>query len=208
MSEVTQLLNAIDAGDPKAAAELLPLVYQELRRVAAVMMARESQGQTLQPTALVHEAWLRLVGEAKNDWTGRRHFFAAAAEAMRRILIEKARSKSRIKRGGGWERINLEGLDLATTADDETLLVVNEALERLEGEDPMKANLVKLRFFAGLTAEEAGAWRFRAHSQAPLEIRTRLAPSGNRGWRGQSGASAREERHNFWACLFGSRIGP
>jgi RNA polymerase sigma factor (TIGR02999 family) len=152
VSEFTVILSRAQQGD---AEELLPLVYHELRRVAAVMMAREAHGQTLQPTALVHEAWLRLAGEDKDAWAGRPQFFAAAAEAMRRILIEKARSKGRIKRGGGWERINLEGLDVATAADDETVLVVNEALDRLEAQDPMKANLVKLRFFAGLTAEES-----------------------------------------------------
>ena len=155
VSEFTEILGRAQQGDENLAEELLPLVYQELRKVAAVMMAREAHGQTLQPTALVHEAWLRLVGEDKDDWASRSQFFAAAAEAMRRILIEKARSKGRVKRGGGWERINLEGLDVATTTDDETLLVVNEALERLEAQDPMKANLVKLRFFAGLTAEES-----------------------------------------------------
>ena len=155
MSEFTVILDRVQQGDEGAADKLLPLVYQELRKVASVMMAREAHCQTLQPTALVHEAWLRLVGEEKSDWAGRPHFFAAAAEAMRRILIEKARGKSRLKRGGRWERINLEGLDVAIATDDDTLLVVNEALERLEAEDPMKANLVKLRFFAGLTAEES-----------------------------------------------------
>lgn len=149
------VLDRVRQGEEGAAENLMPLVYQELRRVAAVMMAREAHGQTLQPTALVHEAWLRLVGEEKDNWAGRPHFFAAAAEAMRRILIEKARSKGRVKRGGGWERVNLEGLDVATATDDETLLVVNEALDRLATQDPMKANLVKLRFFAGLTAEES-----------------------------------------------------
>ena len=155
VSDVIRILERAQAGDSNAASELLPLVYDELRRLAAGMMAREAAGQTLQPTALVHEAWLRLAGENKNEpWAGRTQFFAAAAEAMRRILVENARRKSRIKRGGGWQRIQLKGLDVASTADDATLLVVNEALERLELEDPLKARLVELRFFAGLTAEE------------------------------------------------------
>jgi RNA polymerase sigma factor (TIGR02999 family) len=155
VSEFTVILDRVQKRDPEAGDQLLPLVYEELRRIAAVMMAREANGQTLQPTALVHEAWLRLVGEDKEDWAGRPQFFAAAAEAMRRILVENARRKGRLKRGGGWERINLEGLDVATAADDATLLVVNEALDRLEAEDPLKASLVKLRFFAGLTVEES-----------------------------------------------------
>jgi RNA polymerase sigma factor (TIGR02999 family) len=155
VSEFTVILDRVQQGDHAAAEKLLPLVYQELRKAAAVMMAGEAQGQTLQPTALVHEAWLRLVGENKEDWAGRPQFFAAAAEAMRRILIENARRKGRIKRGGGWQRINLEGLDVATATDDATLLVVNEALDRLEAQDPMKASLVKLRFFVGFTAEES-----------------------------------------------------
>ena len=149
------ILQQVKENDPASAERLLPLVYHELRRVAAQMMAHEAPGQTLQPTALVHEAWLRLSGENKESWAGRPQFFAAAAEAMRRILIENARRKSRIKRGGGWERVRLEGLDIATATDDATLLLVNEALERLEAQDPFKARLVKLRFFAGLTAEES-----------------------------------------------------
>src|SRR4051812_44610686 len=119
------------------------------------MMANEAHGHTLQPTALVHEAWLRLAGENKENWAGRPQFFAAAAEAMRRILIENARRKATIKRGGDWQRVNLEGLDVAIATDDETLLVVNEALDHLDAIDPMKASLVKLRFFVGLTAEES-----------------------------------------------------
>ena len=155
MSDVTRILARVEQGDSKAAAELLPVVYDELRRLAAGMMAREAAGQTLQPTALVHEAWLRLAGENKDEpWAGRTQFFAAAAEAMRRILVENARRKSRVKRGGGWQRIQLEGLDVASAADEATLLVVNEALERLEAQDPLKAKVVMLRFFAGLTADE------------------------------------------------------
>ena len=153
--DATLLLSAIENGDAKAADQLLPLVYQELRRLAASKMAREAAGQTLQPTALVHEAWLRLVDNESQTFQNRAHFFAAAAEAMRRILIENARRKGRIKRGGEFQRINLEGIDLATGTDDNTLLLVNEAIERLEAQDPFKANLVKLRFFVGLTAEES-----------------------------------------------------
>ena len=155
VSDVTRILMRVEQGDSKAAENLLPLVYDELRRLAARKMANEAQGHTLQPTALVHEAWLRLAGENKEQpWAGRTQFFAAAAEAKRRILVEKARRKSRIKRGGGWQRIQLEGLDIASAADDATLLVVNEALERLEAQDPLKAKVIQLRFFAGLTAEE------------------------------------------------------
>lgn len=155
MSRFTVILDQVQHGDAAAADKLLVFVYDELRRLAAGMMAREPAGQTLQPTALVHEAWLRLARENKEQpWAGRAQFFAASAEAMRRILIENARRKSRIKRGGGWQRVQLEGLEIATGADDATLLVVNEALEHLEEQDPLKARVVKLRFFAGLTAEE------------------------------------------------------
>ena len=156
MSDVTQLLNAIDAGDPTAADQLLPLVYEELRKLAAARMAREQPGQTLQATALVHEAWLRLAGpdEAK-AWHGRGHFFAAAAEAMRRILIDRARQKLALKRGARAERIKLEDLDVAVAADDDTLLAVNEAMEKLAKEDPASAEFIKLRFFVGLTNDEA-----------------------------------------------------
>jgi RNA polymerase sigma factor (TIGR02999 family) len=147
----------VQQGDQKAAEELLPLVYEELRRLAAGRMALEKGDQTLQPTALVHEAWLRLNGGAESSaWNGRAHFFGAAAEAMRRILIERARSKAAIKRGAGWERVNLEKVDVAADASSDTLLFVNEALEKLGREDPKAAELVKLRFFGGLTLEEAG----------------------------------------------------
>ena len=155
MSEVTQLLEAIDRGESKAAEELLPLVYEELRRLAGARMAAEPPGQTLQPTALVHEAWLRLVGSPAQDWHSRRHFFMAAAQAMRRILIERARQKSRLKRGGDQQRVPLEELELAGNADSETLLLVEEALQRLAKADPVKARLVELRFFTGLSIEEA-----------------------------------------------------
>ena len=157
MRDVTRLLGAIDQGDPKAAEELLPLVYEELRRLAAARMANESPGQTLQPTALVHEAWLRLTGGGYQQWNSRNHFFMAAAEAMRRILIERARKKSRLKRGGPQQRVPLEELDVAAKADSETLLLVEEALQKLAAHDPDKAKLVELRFFGGLSLREAAS---------------------------------------------------
>jgi RNA polymerase sigma factor (TIGR02999 family) len=155
MSDVTRLLNAIEAGERKAADELLPVVYEELRRIAASKMAQEPLGQTLQPTALVHEAWLRLVGDETPLFEGRGHFFAAAAEAMRRILIDRARQKLALKRGARAERVNLDDLEVATDADDGTLLAVNEAMEKLALEDRDSAAFIKLRFFAGLTNAEA-----------------------------------------------------
>ena len=155
MSDFTQVLVRVEQGDRQAAEELLPLIYEELRKLAAQKMAQELPGQTLQPTALVHEAWLRLIGPANARFEGRAHFFAAAAEAMRRILIEKARSKARLKRGGRWERIDLDDLQLATESDAATLLDVDEALEKLTSLYPEKAALVKLRFFAGLPLPEA-----------------------------------------------------
>jgi RNA polymerase sigma factor (TIGR02999 family) len=155
MSDVTQILARVEQGDPKAPDELLPLVYEELRRLAAARMAQEAVGHTLQPTALVHEAWLRLVGSPNQDWNGRNHFFMAAAQAMRRILIERARHKSRLKRGGDQQRVPLEELELAVNADSETLLLVEEALQRLAQADRTKAQLVELRFFTGLNLEEA-----------------------------------------------------
>lgn len=155
MSEVTRILERAQQGDPKAAEELLPLVYDELRRLAAHKMAGEDPGQTLQPTALVHEAWLRLVGEEREHWAGRAQFFSAAAEAMRRILIERARGKARLKRGGAWQRVDLETVDLAATTDDDTLLAVHEALDKLAAVEPVGAELIKLRFFAGLSNLEA-----------------------------------------------------
>jgi RNA polymerase sigma factor (TIGR02999 family) len=156
VSDVTRILNAAQSGDPTAAEQLLPLVYEELRKLAAVRMANESAGHTLQPTALVHEAWLRLAGnDANAQFANRAHFFAAAAEAMRRILIERARRKGAGKRGGDWQRIDLDKVDIATDADDDTLLLVNEALEKLAQEDAKAAEIAKLRFFGGLTLEEA-----------------------------------------------------
>lgn len=157
MPDVTQLLIAIDAGDSKAADQLLPLVYEELRRLAAAKMAHQAPGQTLQATALVHEAYLRLTGGVRDQWQDRTHFFRAAAEAMRCILIENARKKSRWKRGGKLDRVDLEGLELAAETPPDTLLVVHEALEKLAAEDAPKAELVRLRFFIGLTNAEAAA---------------------------------------------------
>jgi RNA polymerase sigma factor (TIGR02999 family) len=155
MAEVTQLLNGLAAGEPQAADQLLLLVYDELRKLAAAKMAHEAPGQTLQPTALVHEAWLRLAGQADPSWRNRRHFFSAAAEAMRRILIERARHRRRHKHGGGLQRVNVDELDLATVTDDETLLRVNEAIEKLNAVDPVGAELIRLRFFAGLSNVDA-----------------------------------------------------
>ena len=155
MSDVTIILDRAQQGDPKAAEELLPLVYEELRKLAAAKMAQQSPGQTLQATALVHEAYLRLTGGVRDQWQDRTHFFRAAAEAMRCILIENARRKSRWKRGGRLERVEIEGLELAADTPPDTLLVVHEALERLEAEDAPRAELVRLRFFIGLTNAEA-----------------------------------------------------
>ena len=155
MSEVTRILDAVQQGNANAADELLPLVYEELRKLAAAKMTQQPPGHTLQATALVHEAYLRLTGGGRDHWQDRAHFFRAAAEAMRCILIENARSKSRWKRGGRLERVELEGLELATDTPPDTLLVVHEALERLAAEDAPKAELVRLRFFIGLTNAEA-----------------------------------------------------
>jgi RNA polymerase sigma factor (TIGR02999 family) len=157
VSAVTLILNRAQAGDSSAASELLPLVYDELRKLAAARMANEAAGHTLQPTALVHEAWLRLTqDDSEAQFANRAHFFAAAAEAMRRILIDRARRKSAGKRGGGWERMNLDKIEMAADADDEILLLVSESLDKLAQEEPKAAEVVKLRFFAGLTLEEAG----------------------------------------------------
>ena len=156
MADVTQLLNSAAAGDPKAPAELLPLVYDELRRLAAARLAQEKPGQTLQPTALVHEAYLRLVGgDPPADWDGRGHFFAAAAEAMRRVLVEAARRKGRLKHGGGRARETLD--DFATPERPERLLALDEALDRLAAASSQAAELVKLRHFAGFSNEQAAA---------------------------------------------------
>jgi RNA polymerase sigma factor (TIGR02999 family) len=152
--QVTQLLSAIGAGDKHAAEELLPLVYDELRRLATARMANEAPGQTLQATALVHEAWLRLVGSNQSLWNSRGHFFGAAAEAMRRILLERARKKARIRHGGGLERVDLDHVTVATQDSDEVILAVHEALEKLAAESPQKAEIVKLRYFGGLEHAE------------------------------------------------------
>ena len=158
MSEVTRILESIQQGDPKAAEDLLPLVYDELRKLAAHKMATESPGQTLQATALVHEAWLRLAGTENQHWQNRAHYFAAAAEAMRRILIENARRKGRLRRGGDWQRVDLENVTLAFTDSDDTVLAIHEALDKLAALDSLKAEIVKLRYFVGLSHSEiAGA---------------------------------------------------
>jgi RNA polymerase sigma factor (TIGR02999 family) len=154
MSEITQILQAVGRGEARASEELLPLVYQDLRRHAAVQMARESPGQTLQPTALLHEAWLRVVGHDQPQWQNRAHFFGAAAEAMRRILIENARRKSRLKRGGDQVRVDADHIELAATTPDDKILLINDALERLQAEDPEKARVVVLKFFGGRTNQE------------------------------------------------------
>ena len=155
MSDITLMLEAISAGDRHASEQLLPLVYEELRRLAAARMAQEAAGHTLQPTALVHEAWLRLVGGQKQSWQNRAHFFGAAAEAMRRILIERARRKSRLKRGSGEALLDIADLDVAAAMPDDKILLVDEALEQFKREDPEKARIVMLKFFAGLTNEQA-----------------------------------------------------
>jgi RNA polymerase sigma factor (TIGR02999 family) len=167
MSDVTRILSQIEQGDPQAAEQLLPLVYNELRKLAAARLAQEKPGQTLQATALVHEAYLRLVGpppigehhadvEAHN-WNSRGHFFGAAAEAMRRILVESSRQKQRLKRGGNWERLSLAAVDPAAQSPPVDVLALDEALTDLDREHPQKAQLVKLRYFAGLTLDEAAA---------------------------------------------------
>ena len=186
MSDVTRILQSIEQGDPQAAAELLPLVYEELRRLAAHKMAHEAPGQTLQPTALVHEAWLRLGGDAQPAWKNRAHFFGAAAEAMRRILVERARRRSAAKRGGGAEPLDVDELEIPSpTSDDDALLLVNEALEKFATLDPRKAELVKLRYFVGMSFEEAAtalgiavptAKQWWAYARAWLAVEMRGAP--------------------------------
>lgn len=153
-AQVTQVLQAIGRSEAGAAEKLLPLVYAELRRLAGARMAHEMSGHTLQPTALVHEAWLRLVKDGDRTWQNRGHFFGAAAEAMRRILIERARHKSRIKRGGGQVRLDIENLELAETTPDDKILLVDEALARLKLEDPELERIVVMKFFGGLSNEE------------------------------------------------------
>ena len=167
MSDFTQILNAVEQGDPHASAELLPLVYDELRQLAAQTLARERPGQTLEATALVHEAYLRLLGTGEEPhWDNRRHFFAAAAEAMRRILIENARRKGRHKRGGGLQRVELDPAQLTSASPAEELLTIDDALECLARKDPQAAELVKLRYFAGVSIEEAAEMAGLARSTA------------------------------------------
>jgi RNA polymerase sigma factor (TIGR02999 family) len=170
MSEVTRILQSIESGDGMAAHELLPLVYEELRRLAAHKMAGETPGQTLQPTALVHEAWLRLTGNENVKWDGRGHFFAAAAEAMRRILIENARRKCAVRHGGGQQRLNIQEVEIAAATPEDDLLAIDDALEKFAARDKRKAELVKLRYFVGLTIEEAA------------EILGISAPTAKRWW--------------------------
>ena len=155
MSEVTRILEAIQQGNPKAAEQLMPLVYDELRKLAAHKMASERPGHTLQPTALVHEAWLRLVGDRASEFENRAHFFAAAAEAMRRILVESARRKKRLKHGGQLERVDVDAVELPLSIPDDELLALDEALDRLAAVDSRAAEVVKLCFFVGLTQEQA-----------------------------------------------------
>ena len=155
MHEITQILQRLNQGDESAAERLLPLVYDELRKLAAAKIEREPAGQTLQATALVHEAWLRLGGDEQPDWQNRAHFFAAAASAMRRILIDRARSRRALRHGGGQQRINLDDVELAAATDDDHVLAVNDALEKFAVPEPRKAELVTLRYFAGLTLPEA-----------------------------------------------------
>jgi RNA polymerase sigma factor (TIGR02999 family) len=188
MDDITRILDRAQQGDPKAAADLLPLVYAELRRLAAHKMAGESSGHTLQPTALVHEAWLRLGADDQPDWRNRAHFFATAAEAMRRILVERARRRLAAKRGAGAVPLDVDDFEIPSpAANDDTLLRVNEALDKLAVLDPRKAELVKLRYFAGLTFEEASAvlgiavptakqWWAYARAWLAVEIRTADAP--------------------------------
>lgn len=155
MSEVTRILTAIERGDARSTDELLPVVYHELRRLAAHKMASEPAGHTLQPTALVHEAWLKLVDSPAQSWQNRAHFFGAAAEAMRRILIDRARRKRRQRRGSGAEHVDADNLDIAGPMPDDQLLALNDALDRFAALEPQQAELVKLRYFVGLKIEEA-----------------------------------------------------
>ena len=154
VSQVTRILDRAQQGDPQAAAELPPLVYDELRKLAAAKVAQQPPGQTLQATALVHEAWLKLTGNEGSTWHDRQHFFRAAAEAMRQILVDRARAKQRAKRGGGLVQVNLEDVDVATNAAPEVLLLMDDAMARLAAEHPDQAELVKFRFYVGLTVEQ------------------------------------------------------
>ena len=191
-SEVTRILSAIEQGDPSAAEQLLPLVYEELRKLAAQRLAQEKPGQTLQATALVHEAYLRLVGDAgKHSWAGRGHFFAAAAEAMRRILVDNARRKRSPKHGGDRGRVELADADLGYLTNDDEILAVHDALEQLAAEDPQAARFIQLRYFAGLEVAEAAAalgiarstaYEHWAYARASLRLKLqtpRAAPSSD-----------------------------
>lgn len=187
MAEITRILEAVQRGNPKAAAELFPLVYEELRKVAGQKMAHEGSNPTLQPTELVNEAWLRLAGNGSQQWKNRAHFFGAAAEAMRRILVERARRRNRLKRGGQWERVELEEADIPSPLPDDDLLALDEALGRLAEFDARAAEVVKLCFFVGLTHEQAAkelgvslstierAWTF-ARAWLFREIKENLGP--------------------------------
>jgi RNA polymerase sigma factor (TIGR02999 family) len=157
MSDLTRILQSMESGDARAAEDLLPLVYGELRKLAASKMANEQPNQTLQPTALVHEAWLRLTGNENIKWNGRSHFFGAAAEAMRRILIDNARRKQAVRHGGGKGRVDIQDIEIAAPAKEDELLAVNEGLEELGNVDKPKAELVKLHYFVGLTMEECAS---------------------------------------------------
>ncbi len=190
MNDITRILNAIERGDVKATDELLPILYEELRLLAAQKLAKESPGQTLQPTALVHEAYLRLLGDEGQTWQSRAHFFAAAAEAMRRILIENARRKHRLKRGGDRERVDLQDAEPATNGPCDDLLALDEAIEKLAQIDKVKADLVKLRFFAGLTGEQAAealgishntADRYWAYARSWLHLEITKGEGNERG---------------------------
>jgi RNA polymerase sigma factor (TIGR02999 family) len=154
MNPITKILRDLEKGDPQTADQLLPLLYDELRRLAAFKMANETPGQTLQPTSLVHEAWLRLAGGESRNWDNRGHFFAAAAEAMRRILIENARRKRAVRHGGGQKRFDIQEVDIAAAVKDDELLAVHEALDKFAAQNKQKSELVKLRYFVGLTLEE------------------------------------------------------
>ena len=154
MNDLTSILERVEQGDAQAANKLLPLVYEELRRLATHKMSQQPPGQTLQPTALVHEAWLKLADSGKHQWESRKHFFAAAAEAMRQILIDRARKRQRLRHGGGQERVDLDDVEVAAPGDPDTILALNEALEELGQADPTKAQVVKLKFFVGLSERE------------------------------------------------------
>ena len=186
MAEITRILEAVQQGDPKAAAELFPAIYDELRKVASQKMACEGPSPTLQPTELVNEAWLRLAGSQGRDWKNRAHFFGAAAEAMRRILVDRARRRNCLKRGGQLERVDVEEADIPSPLPDDDLLVLDEALAKFAMLDARKADLVKLRYFAGLTFEEAAgvlgiavptAKQWWAYARAWLRVEMRGAGS-------------------------------